>query len=168
MSTLIALDVDGVLVPFDPRTVGSDVTWITCQDYDHATRPEVISELARMTSQADVIGVWLSPWGSEAAAAFGDHFGSDWPALTREPDQMVSPRYWWRADALADHLASSEGITKAIWCEDDADNFSDHGSIARLREVCESRGIELYFISPDSRTGMLRVHLDAIAEILDR
>ena len=166
MSTLIALDVDGVLVPFDPRTVGSDITWITCQDYDHATRPEVISELARMTSADGVEGVWLSPWGHEAPMAFGEHFGSTWPALIREPNQMVSARYWWRADALADHIAASQGITKVIWCEDDADNFSDHGSIARLREVCESRGIELYFISPDSRAGMLRSHLNAIAKLL--
>lgn len=164
MTTAIALDVDGVIIPFDPRCTDS-VTWVNCEGFDQPVRDEVIERLTTVTRQESVLGLWLSPWGRTAPATFADILGEDWSVLEPPQDQLVSPRYWWKADILARWAGSRTDVDRIIWCDDDIDNMTDRGSSSQLRSLCAERGIELYLINPDPRTGLLSVHLDAIENL---
>ena len=111
MATLVELDVDGVLNPSGDFG-GERVPFVAPFQARFSVDANL---LARLSALGEI--VWLTSWGDEAPACFGEHV----PA-THVLDACDSSA-WWKYRALADHLDGRHDVERVVWIDDELERY---------------------------------------------
>lgn len=152
MTNLLALDVDGVVLPFDhlppPETPALFFG-------EWGTPLELLDRVKLLRETVEF--VWLTTWRQLA----DDHFG---PYIGHAPVLPMnwSDRGWWKAKALVEFLKARPDVRSVVWCDDHLNRF--HRRRKMVRDFCSERGIRLLDLCPDRSTGLTMDDLDTITE----
>jgi hypothetical protein len=117
--------------------------------------PALIARLHRLLA-GGVRGHWLTSWGRDAAdhlaPAVGFTGAADWPVLAAV-DTETRADAWWKADAVADHLAASDADL-VVCVDDDIADWHRHAAPSLAGDP------RLVTLSPAVDRGLLPAHLD--------
>lgn len=154
MTRVLALDVDGVLLPFDPPEPDAN----TLPYGPWGTSLELLTRLSHLQDRVEII--WLTTWLYTAPDHFSD-FIRPAPFLDRDARKE---RGWWKATALLKFLAQRDDVTTVVWCDDHLKRY--HQRRDQVRRHCERAGVRLLDLCPNRATGLTTEDMDQIEAFL--
>lgn len=189
MTTLLALDVDGVLNAFSksPKLDGRGVvhSLVDDRDYKVSWRVELLERLKGFLSRPDVEGAWLTTWLEQPAMLneLEEMLGlvglvpvhaeiplvvSGWgkvvnPAFDSQVSSSSSSPRWWKYRAW-ELLRERGGYSRAAWLDDDLGRAKGVPNMAYK----PSESFETLLLKTHEQAGMLSADLDKLELWLDR
>ncbi len=156
MTAVLVLDVDGVMVGFDPLPEDIDALpygqWGTALD--------VLAALRGLQESVEI--VWLTTWFDFAAR----HFDPYIVPATVLGDEGRSDRGWWKATALVRFLEERPDVDSVAWCDDHLRRY--HQRREMVRTYCAKRGVRLRDVCPNRSTGLTMEDIDEIVSFFAR
>lgn len=173
-STLIVMDVDGVVSPIPgPTAWGDDVRAGQLMGDVHVS-PRMIAELEHLASLPGVTCAWLTSWHPEDRNRMNPFPGRLWPAIAELDLDSASgppgdPDTWWKWHALRRWLTNElNPPATLVWCDDHLatprDILGQRASprIQTYQPWLTTRGYRSLLIAPDTTRGLTPGHLRQI------
>lgn len=165
----LILDVDGVLSPIllDPTALDT-VDWWPVRALAHPLlmpcwyAPDLIARLNTLTGRPGVRGHWLTSWREDAPTAFAPAVGlrttdgTGWPVLP----EADGPDAWWKANAVAAHLAVTDAH-RVLWVDDDITDWINE-TARPARWLDDPR---LTYLSPALDSGLTPAQMTLIEDL---
>lgn len=174
-TTLIVMDLDGVVSPVHGRTTWGDDVIVNPAWGGILASPLMCQRLERLADLPGLQFTWLSSWDAEMRSSLSDPFpGRHWPTIAdattaQSPSSKATGEdSWWKWDALQEWLVHNPKIDSIVWCDDHlARPRPTHrtGTYRRIaRAWFHAHGYSALLISPRTDRGLTPAHLDQIED----
>lgn len=154
MRNLVALDVDGTLLPsWQPEGAGLDQVTAPYQSPGKLSRA-VTERLLALDAEL----VWLTTWGHDANDGFS-HILGRLPVLDSDSEDR-----WWKAQALHDYVTTHGPYDRIVWLDDEMGGYAQ--DVAWVADALAAVGTQLLVIGPELMRGLQREDLASARRFL--